>query len=1726
MTKKSGHSTEDWVYANVSLIGSTTKTPIKIVDDGDWYGKESTNVTKTLGSLTKSVTGLTSGGADEKNIYIEHLVSGTYEIGYNMSTQELKVTWPDVNQIQITNSTAGVATGYYDWTSTSGTTSSKAFTTTAAGRISAKIIFHSDFYACNTTSDMSITNHENWRVYDTNNGANICNVWAPVAGTYTFKFNSNYSGNTVLSVDFPDMYTITYGAGTINGSNSAISVSPSFTSGAYVLKSTAVTFSKGTTKAGYKWKGWYSNANGSGTLYSSTNGNWTSAANSRTANISVYACYDYATYTATLSTTGIEGYGSGAPANQTVTYNSAMPAITPPTAANGYAFMGYWDAANGTGTQYYTSTGASARKWNKTSSATLYAYFKKAEITAITLSEDVHEPVAAGGEDVFVTAEPTIAPNPVGTVTVCWELQYSSNGNPVGVEIVSAEEVGHPNKVKFAINGLATGSYKLHAILRLGSGCSGTELGTFDKTFRIASDYTVTVKYMCDGEEIYSSTKEVASPLTAATITAPTSNINYTFVEWLLGDGITLTSGTATSTTISFKASYDATIRAIYRPRGLIYFKKPADWTGAKVYYYNLGSADKWKESDGDWKKRGLYTKDISYGAQEMTRIGSTDIYYYDYEATATTADDPGLYIAFADKAQDGYEPMHDCKASWPIQYTRSFNAGTPLFVPSNYKNSNVYNEVSYYNRGYWTKYTEGTGYTLKIYNQKGGGRTELKSIPFTAEGHTLPYKVTVELEGGQTYGFKFVRDNNIWYREETDKTITYTTRATGGKFIWDNSDANACGITTTATGYYTFTLSIDNSDDGKLQITVDYPVTSGDYRLIYKDDVHNKWHPSDNIAKRYNAKDTVSFFVRKDKHPVLKIQKATVASGGAVTWSDYSATNLLATIPDVISSQTDTMVFNFNLVMNGSGAISLENVTTYTGNFYIRTNAVQNKWDNYKAADHLMTYSAFSESKENSFGVKFSHYHCQWCPRGTNIKFTIANDYSPCISDTLTTDATFNNTDASGTLKTEAGVSDATADKYSANIRFMWNRHSNEIGRAYVASATNITKRFLVLVSGDNKLKKQDGTDIAATANLEANAVLLQDDQNWIYETYIKAVPTARVKLYACYTTTDPTSATTQYFRGKNGAFSNENTIQILGGSGSTAYLMRVIYDFKTNRLVTAWVPDGTNISSDLGIEADVMVIRDHQNPAEAITFSGSSGKLSSVKTVYGVMRFNRWTLNNRYRSKGSETVTDYDKDHSNTTAAISEHHAPLPADRQKSSFERNNYFISFPFDVRLSEVFGFGTYGTHWIISEYKGKRRAERGYFIDNCINEDCTNWDYVIPDLGYDINSYVLEKNKGYLLSLDLDLMQYDDTTHFWLNQIQQVELFFPSSVPMETITSTNVTMPALGSEYECKINYDTPKGSNPEGDRRVKDSYWRCIGVPSYASYGTVLKNESNNDIQWQANYSWEANPNTMPFLYEWNTTDNTLTPQSTKTFTFKPMHAYLVQCKNEIHWTAVNATPASIVARQRQEPQNDYTWTLLLENGDDKSETFIRLTDDEQVTDTFDFGQDMYKEFRDGFLLDENGDPIWDNNIYNYKQGTLHSDLYSLIGTERVAANSLPLNSETTTIVPLGVRAKTAGEYSISLPDGSDGVGVTLVDSETGTRTNLSAGLFYTLDLPAGQTENRLYLEISPVKHTATGIGETDSEPVRNAIRKVLINGILYIVRDGQLYTVTGARVE
>ena len=1544
---------------------------------------------------------------------------------------------------------------------------------------------------------------------DTDGAAKNLQIHSAAGGSYTFKWNVT---DKSMQIVYPTSRFMEIGKNIAEaGSLTAVDgEGNTIQNGEAISDNGSITFTITTVNTGYEFSGWYSNEecttpythNGS-TIVINESAKTLQLTNVTADLTKVYAKFVPKTYTVTLTQTGAASAGT---ASVTASYNADAPTIaTLPTAANGYAFMGYYSATDGEGTQFVQANGTwndvtsyiSGGKWIYDDDVTLYAYFKKAEITAITLNSSVLDPVDAGGTG-WVIANPTVEPTPVLPVKICWELLYD-NDNPVpaGHEAQAYAEEGKPNQVRFSIAGLAASRYKIKATLRTGSSCDGgDELSTRTQTFTIASSFTVNILYQDDdGNTIAPGTTSPGKATDWTTISAP-DIFGYTFDGWNLGEGITTEDPTGQQNDFRFKASYYGTIVAKYEKNQYIYldlsqtFSASGKWNNPYVYFYN---GDPWVDNKGAGAKDGDKTHTHYISGHAMTKIDGTDIWYFDYGGVSGATS----YVAFTWGNQTSQENFWHTD----VIFRGDFSESTPLFVPATdgtaESRQTVVNDAQYYNKGYWVTYLgEATGYTLLVYNSAGD--VQLKSEPFIAADKRMTMTSTVQLDASSTYKIEVLRNDGYWYKAASN----FTASSLGPKPILPTGTKN--GIQTNADGIYTFTLGYNS---GNLQLSVVYPSGIGDFRIAYTDNAtwsHShtleSWIlPSKTLAHRANGIDTVSFFISKgdDITPKIRWEKVTAVSESSVTWGTTGEW-LTTGYTDV----SEAGVYNFKVTQNADGTsiASIERIGEYDGSYYIRCNALRSKWDHYTIdSDHRMTYSEFSESAANSFGEKYSHYKAKWCPRNTNIAFVIANDYSPCLTDKLTQDVgglAFNNLEADGTLKYEKEggnmkYNDASAylDKYSANVRFMWNRKTNKISRAYVSAATSNNAKFLVLQGSgtDNSNIYNGTTGYGFTADPPgANSVILKDDQNWIYEVVIKANPSALVKLYANY------CDQIQWFRGADGTpFEKDvNAVELLGGSASSAkYAVRVIYDFKTNRLVCAWIPEGASqeIETNLTVNADVMVIREHQGSAQCITFANDKS-MTGVKTVYGAMKFNRWILSNRAHPE--DTNPDHCRE-SNLGGDLENFHPVLPIGQQLSIYERSLYFISFPFDVKASEIFGFGHYWDEWYLEYYDGKTRAQNGYWIDSP-----ANWKYVTPEM---LEDFTLKANEGYILGLDLDFMQVDNTS-FWSNGISTVELYFPSTVNLETLQQTNVTIPALSSDYKCTINRGTP-----EGDRRVKDSYWRCLGVPSFNIYNSALKDGSGNTIEWKTDYTWHADESEFPFIYMWNKADNTLTAQSTSAFNFLPMHAYLVQNGGEINWTAVSAKPSAIVARQVSAIMpNEYNWRITLScDSVTEDQTYVRMTNLEQVTDSFDFGQDLVKELNTG-----------------------RSDIYTFIGYERVAANSRPIETTQTTIVPMGLNIETTGDYTFSIPEGTDGVGVVLVDNETGVRTSLSA-LDYTVTLQQGDYTNRFYLEISPIAQTPTGVETVTGEglPV-TGVRKVMIDGVLYIVRDGKIFDARGARVE
>ena len=1676
--KHTGESTGSVAYATVTLSANTTYR-FKVVNNGStWFGNDNSEGGGTyyIKGTTENWTFETSKG----DCYMTTTLAGTYTFKINFSGDNplVSVYYPEVYAI----------TGDFNsWTETS----NMVFDGNV-GTVVINITGRSDVYEfkvidkgewsggshaiTGTTSNLSVT---------VGGGANMT-IKADVypSGDYTFTYNKS---THKLSVTYPTSYQILFDRVPTAGGKTApwgnftgVLADKQITSGVTKIADGATAhFYAANQSDGYTYYGWYTVNDAPKGTYTNrlvaTQEYSTTVTSSTPSNL-------YATYYPKQCTVSFdyqlstEGHGNaGTLSSVTAIYDAAMPALTGnmPTAAEGYAFMGFFSETGGNGTKYYNADKSSAHNWDvdTESATTLYAYYKKAEITGITFSPAAAEP----GDEVTATA--AISPTPSGTTTVCWEVRYASNDIPLSPQPTLTPASGA--SVTFTAPPAAV--YKFVATLKTGNDCAaGTVLDTEDANLTVAGNHAVTIRYKHGDVVIKEETVENIHAVNPTPLSAP-DIIGYAFSSWTLGDGISLVSGTTSSSSISVTAIYDGVITINYNPKRMIYFYNSLGWSSVNVYFYKNDSY--WNNTNGTGANTSHTFTNTPYSEGKhgaMTNITGTNIWYFDAEGAGVNASYDDVVFTELDQHGYGYFAKTDDKQNKVVR-RGDYKSSMPMFVPVEQDGVSMNGGLAiYYNEGYWMNYPENTGYTVRIYNAWNADNASPAReyyFPYSSD-KKMPLKLDVEFNTTDAKWFSIYRNDGVYLGVNAEMTQASHTN------YRIKSSNDKIKIQPSATGVYTYTLTFydDGEKDGSgkaygnmYHITVDYPVSVGDYRILYKDNAtwsqgtaHTaSWcHPSDAVNKisagaTEAKKDTVSLFVSYGASPTAKFQyvSAINASTGAVTWSDVAGGTIS------LSSITKSGTYNFIISQPVGGAsVSVEKIEVYTGNYYIRTDCAGNtKWDNYRAADHQMTYSEFSCSEANSFGEKFSHYFTHWCPAGMNVKFVIANDYSSCISDTLIQDVgnTYANINSDGFLNSD-GSTEETANRFSANIRFMYHEATNKISRAYVASSTNEARWFLVLRS-NTEIQDEAGYAMEDIGS-GIPSVILDDKQNWIYEQTLKILPGSKFKLFACYAEVTPSQSGAQYFRGywaSDDWANSANTIELVGGDPASGYqLVRVLYDFKTNRLVCAWLPSGA-VTGEIDINADVMIIREHQEDATLITFTNPSSKLTDVKTVYGTMKFNRWVLNNKSSAAG---------------------HAVLPVENQKSIYERALYFISFPFDVNLGEVFGFGTYGVHWIIENYDGENRAKNGYWIDSP-----PNWKYVTSSKGY-----TLKANKGYILCLDLDLMK-DDNEEFWPHGIETVELFFPSAVTQSTIEQGNVTIPAPDpAVYQCTINRP-----GTDGDRRVKDSYWRCLGVPSFANYTTTLSDGTRT-------ITWQTADNTLPYLYAWNMVNNTLEAQSTSTFAFKTMHAYLTQCSTAIVWTAASK-PTPIAARQSDnEMLKDREFRLELAENDVKADqAYIRLSAREDVTTGFEFGNDLSKEFNSGV-----------------------SNIYTLIGNERAAANSLPLSTEQTTIVPVGILANAAGDYTFSMPGGTDGIGVTLVDNETGIHTQLGA-LDYTVTLEKGDYTNRFFLDISPIKTTPTGIEDVQGDNVQSTkVHKVMIDGILYIVKDGKIFDARGARLR
>ena len=1547
-----------------------------------------------------------------------------------------------------------------------------------------------------TSSDGYIPAATNWTL----NGGNDVYFASTAIGTYTFVVDFTDADAPAITVNHPTGYDVTYGFGSTVGSATAPTAATASSIPVYstnsVQSGTSVTFTAAEAKTGYTWKGWYTTNNTSGTKLSE-NLTYTTTISAAT---TVYAVYEEDLYTVEVTAGDNGSITVGSPSVQAGI--DTKPTITA-VADAGYRFS-YWETVSGTVS--FTNDHSATTTVSASSDATIRAVFgsnwviggstatfgnwamengfsfsnfetvdgKEVGYVNLVLPANSEFEVKVfdhntGGWYGHGTTKETVTYTSNNGMPLLFELGdgkqnliirtaghgtyqfvWNQTDHQLTVNYPTSYTITYGQKTYYGVdessdatttggtfsvvdgddNALASGAYIVGTQAAVFTAVPATNysLAGWYKDSEFTNAYvngedgavittntlaltptvnsnvyakfaenmtTVAIAHNAHGQVELGGTPVTSIQTGARTTRSITAvaDAGYYFAGWTVTSGSDFTPSATgeenTTITVTGNGAGETTgqvLTANFVELDKVYFRnifddgenEPTSWENVYVYFNAY-----WDSGD-----KGAGANGRAYA--QMTQIGSSNV----YEAYIPRSVSTGGVTALAFSNVDFHED-YNFQGSMAV-YRNDYNSQLNMFVPYHESNGS-WNTTTYYSNGYWMQYDTKIGETAGYYLKKRTGNNTYSQLSqfeaITNHATTIQDTLRIDQMGTDNNKYLITSAGGLNYKAASQIT---STNCMGIELVEDNNNDAYFEIAPSTEGDYVIQI---NQDGDKMKLNVIYPISVGDHRLKHTyTNGGTKSTYSDVIKSHEDTKKLSMYIDNTGSHsPSLKLQECTALTAGVPTWSEGTAVAMTGI-------KSDTMgVYVFDLAVVGDAG-TISDAAPYKGEYYIKADSLPGGWTNFTQNVMILNTNTFDKNKPTTF----DRYLCHWYGNrnntyNTNIKCVVANEYCNQLSDTLFGDAVI-------------GMNSQTLP-FPGNVRFSYNSTTNEVKRTYINGSSNWEDQFLLL-SGSTKLIDKD-----TRSNFVNNQTTFADMNNWTYQKDVAAYANSNVILTAQF------NGQTQLLLGST---SNTDSVQLVGGVGATAYNMRLVYDFKTDYLIAGYLAGGTQFDENDAIYSDVLIIREQQGDAEQITFSEGK-KLSEVRTVYGVMQFNKSYIN----------------------------------DESKPRYMRNTYWISFPFDVKLSDVVGFGSYGKQWIIQYYDGAARAANGLWIDSP-----SYWKRVTATERE--NGFTLKANVGYLLSLSLNNMS--NSSNIWDNGVTQVALYFPSKEPVQTI---NGELPEAGAftvpEHLCTIQRD---------GRYYKDANWNIIGVPSYANVNKTV------------NSTTAISENDVAFLYDYNTSTNYMEVNVASAVTFGAMKAYMVQYAGVINWRT-QPLPAGLAARRNAAENDNYTLCLnLKQNGEIIDKTYVRFN--EEGTNGLDMNKDLTKIINSGT-----------HNLY-----TLCEDI-------ELGAQFLPVTDETV-YIPVGIDVPANGAVELAMPDGTDGLEVYLFDRLTQKHTNMLISS-YTADLEKGTLKDRFVLEVRrsqmPTDIMTTGKVEED-------VTKYMIDGHLYIKKGRSIYNAEGKLVN
>ena len=740
---------------------------------------------------------------------------------------------------------------------------------------------------------------------------------------------------------------------------------------------------------------------------------------------------------------------------------------------------------------------------------------------------------------------------------------------------------------------------------------------------------------------------------------------------------------------------------------------------------------------------------------------------------------------------------------------------------------------------------------------------------------------------------------------------------------------------------------------------------------------------------------DEVSFYVGST--PNVKFQTFNSTND---TWNDGTT---------VLTGVTGGDVYAGEYLSSASN--KLKNFAVYSEDFYIRTDAAKGGWANYIRDDQAMF-----QFSENAFFPNewYNHYWCEWTATGTNVKAVVGNRINPAISDTL-------------------------VDFYltmSTNMRFEYDNRTNYIGRQFLkGSSGDFLRIYASDIDTENFIYLSDGT----TRIKKANAQTFNDGSDWVYLIDVKAIPDGsddvKCYVYGRYPVTAAGIGAASDQDNNLGGYDTDGTtplpIKIMGKTTTPdTYKMRLIYDYKTNRLMAVWYPEGQELTSvsDITIDANFMMSRTDDEDPLTVSIANSGVKVMSINQMVSTLTI---------------TKSDYNLKKNNGVVYF--------------------YWISLPYNCRVKDIYGIGSYGKKWTVQRYRGDMRARYGFRHDIT-----TFWANMKQNA-----TAMMEANRGYVIRVQLTNDDFKE-----INGTSQVTLYFPSCNTSDIeLQNSSTALTTTAPEWICEV--EEPITGN---SRRNWDSNWNVIGNPGMAAMEITSPTSLGSSDPVVENNS----PN---YYYKWSyssassSSNYTVTALSTEN-SFQPMYSYMVQYGGTITWQpqikTIDPSVSAVVRRRTAEqPQADVLIALALRGA---------MLSDDSESSTYDR---TYITLREGAVAD------FTLNQDLVKMGNDAPMIYSLFDGIETAGKMLPFETAEVPLVVVNPKVDSylvenglqeqpeefifalenyLGEKTVTLVDYAEDHEVVLNDNE------------YAVTLPYGTYSGRFALRITERTEVATSV--------------------------------------